>query len=491
MCDTTPQPETVEQAAVELVPEFWPPADPIEPVRAWRIHWLLAPLATIPAVLLPRRMGPHLANSSWAAAYVAHLFSGFVAVGTVFAVAFTFRSGAEPSLASVFLCNPLVELRRALAGSILFLYGMWNGWMEILGTLLALAGIEAGIWIGGLLLIPLYAVGEGARRTYVRCVKLLLWSSACQMPIAWLFMHFAFWADTRLYDENWVVSAWVTCELWWLWAVVRLGGRYGGPKEGPRWQDRRPRCEACGYSLVSLQTDGRCPECGIPVAESLPERRRPPAFATARGLLRRFVGFWETTWQAMSARRFARGLAVWRDHRAGRVYVLIICLLVGLIAAATGIGVYAIAVEFPSPEQPGVWLGEFRPSTVFAYSSGLVAVTLICAICGTAIPAVWMLKTGVFLCHFGFRDMADRVVILYYSTAWLLVPILLAIGGGWASYGIVETWGPFQSFRVAEDTWIDWEAVLWIAFQIPAAATLLMSFLRIRVMLRHTRYANA
>jgi hypothetical protein len=33
-------------------------------------------------------------------------------------------------------------------------------------------------------------------------------------------------------------------------------------------------CERCGYVIEGLPTDGACPECGKPIAESLPERRR-------------------------------------------------------------------------------------------------------------------------------------------------------------------------------------------------------------------------
>jgi hypothetical protein len=37
-----------------------------------------------------------------------------------------------------------------------------------------------------------------------------------------------------------------------------------------------PTCEQCGYNLSFLSTEGRCPECGTPIAESLePDRARP------------------------------------------------------------------------------------------------------------------------------------------------------------------------------------------------------------------------
>lgn len=40
------------------------------------------------------------------------------------------------------------------------------------------------------------------------------------------------------------------------------------------WQDEYTLlCERCGYVVEGLPTEGACPECGKPIAESLPERR--------------------------------------------------------------------------------------------------------------------------------------------------------------------------------------------------------------------------
>jgi predicted RNA-binding Zn-ribbon protein involved in translation (DUF1610 family) len=51
-------------------------------------------------------------------------------------------------------------------------------------------------------------------------------------------------------------------------------------------------CERCGYVVEGLATQGACPECGKPIAESLPERRLGTAWqrgGSSRRLLRTAV----------------------------------------------------------------------------------------------------------------------------------------------------------------------------------------------------------
>ncbi len=55
----------------------------------------------------------------------------------------------------------------------------------------------------------------------------------------------------------------------------------------PVQTDFPPRCESCGYDLTSLSMEGRCPECGLVVAESLSPGRRPGSvWQVESGMLR-------------------------------------------------------------------------------------------------------------------------------------------------------------------------------------------------------------
>lgn len=70
-------------------------------------------------------------------------------------------------------------------------------------------------------------------------------------------------------------------------------------------------CEGCGYVLNGLPADGRCPECGKPLAESAAALRQPPAWDRGREAGNGLVRFLHTT--ASSTFRpaaFFRGLSL-------------------------------------------------------------------------------------------------------------------------------------------------------------------------------------
>src|SRR2546423_4326820 len=86
-------------------------------------------------------------------------------------------------------------------------------------------------------------------------------------------------------------------------------------------------CEGCGYTLNGLPDDGRCPECGKPIAESIGHPRVPPAwerrgphdsFASAFGT------FASTSREVLfHPTRFYKTLATRRDDRAAHRFAQI------------------------------------------------------------------------------------------------------------------------------------------------------------------------
>jgi len=81
-------------------------------------------------------------------------------------------------------------------------------------------------------------------------------------------------------------------------------------------------CERCGYVLNGLPDDGRCPECGKPIAESAGHNRLPtPWDASAESGIDRSRGFIRTTLDViLSPRRFYRTFATRASLAAARSF---------------------------------------------------------------------------------------------------------------------------------------------------------------------------
>ena len=482
------------------IPESWPPAEPLTPVRARRIRWWLAPLVAPAALLCPRRIGPHLGESSLAAAYLAHWFWALVAVGGTFALLMETQDQPHLVATADVSLNPFYEIRRSLAGSVLLLYGAFGDPFARAPALIAIVGIEIAIWPAALLLLPFYAHGEGPRRTYLRCVKLLLWSTVYCAPLFWLSLRgMAYLADRTNLGP--AIAALLPLVLinWWLLSLLRMGGRYAGPAAGPRWNTREPRCERCGYSLVTLPLLARCPECGLQVDESLPEHRRPPAFATARGLFASTKAFWQTTGEALNLRRFARDTTIWTHHRAARNYVLQVAIVTGLLAFGGFIVLGIVARELALDNlAEDLWYtflvplftGQLLDQDYGYYNYEYPVASMFGAFGVAWFVILWVMLCGVFTSWFGFRDVASRLVVLCYASAWLPVVVLLALLGA-SVIVVLHVYGSIGDIKVPGFGYMDGEMAIGMVVEIPAAAALFASFIRLRWALREVRWANA
>jgi hypothetical protein len=174
-------------------------------------------------------------------------------------------------------------------------------------------------------------------------------------------------------------------------------------------------CESCGYDLSATLEEGRCPECGRPVGESLPAHRGGTAWQRAPGLFS-----WALTCKRVlfnPAPEFARlSLA-----RRGTGLLALNCLLAGTLIASPWTGVFI-----------GDWSRTARGTAyeTIAYLSAAGAQSIFATV---VLLALTLLITAVSLAFARSRQWrltrrAAWNVACHASAAWLVagvMPLLL------------------------------------------------------------------
>jgi hypothetical protein len=142
-----------------------------------------------------------------------------------------------------------------------------------------------------------------------------------------------------------VIAATVMASLLWILAALLRGvgaGRVVVPV------DRPPLCRKCGYNLLTIALEARCPECGEPVAASLGRHAQPGVPWEKRQYLGMWRAWWETALAAI-AEPWDTGqrlkVAGAPTHHRG----FLVCHLpfIGLIGSASlfGVAVYSMGLE--------------------------------------------------------------------------------------------------------------------------------------------------
>ena len=167
-------------------------------------------------------------------------------------------------------------------------------------------------------------------------------------------------------------------------------------------------CERCGYVLEGLPTDSECPECGKPIAESMPHRRtgtpwqQKPCWPS---FLRTRAAVLYRPWRTLGVMSFENSNA----HLLFDRIMLTMLLSVLLIAAAVAI----LPSEVPATESLAI--GAF--------------IALVLAVAVTLMTHIEIVGLRFFGSRRGFRiDKTIASTICYHGAhAWIIMAIGLSL----------------------------------------------------------------
>jgi ABC-type tungstate transport system substrate-binding protein len=198
--------------------------------------------------------------------------------------------------------------------------------------------------------------------------------------------------DQRLASRPGFVKAgpYLICSLvltwlsWWLWGVFRgVGSDRSNEKH-----DRPPMCEACGYNLTATPMEGRCPECGGWVVQSLGSDVRPGCVWERRRDLG-WVGAWGQTSMDAVLRPMLLGRQISTTRRVTdhRLFALMHLPIVFGLGYASLVASYILETrDNPFTSEPQVG---FMVAPIFGFIVTMVALGLPLVAAGVTASLHW------------------------------------------------------------------------------------------------------
>jgi len=432
-------------------------------------------VAIVTLWLTPRRTAARCQHTPLWAAWLAHLLAALIAVGVVvggLAImgarlgtpgARVAGSGVETimePLAAMWRASPLsrrwivlmlaglLRLEIVFAGAAIAVVS-WSAQDEPLRQTCRHALRTTWLWTGSF--IPFLVLLFAALIPLQHCVRewfATLTSLGQRLGVR----DFHFWWEARPWlaaHYELVVAVVVTVlTLWILFVLLRAAAT---PRESPP-RDRPPVCETCGYDLSHTAADSRCPECGVPVDESIGAGiRQPNAWERPEGLPR--LGALVRCGLAAAVRpgRFFRGMQTRRGLPRARAFMIFHFALVMLVCPALGSwvtwwdgwpetlpstvdclfwGLFTLWWALSAASLVGIgcqlwWKQNVMPGVlkVFCYTNGLLV--LLAIVCGVACgPMTTLIRTA--LTERWRIGRADAVsVIILAAVAFIVLCLLI------------------------------------------------------------------
>ncbi|NRA58072.1 MAG: hypothetical protein HRU13_08185 [Phycisphaerales bacterium] len=204
----------------------------------------------------------------------------------------------------------------------------------------------------------------------------------------------------------------------------------------PGWADASTLlCERCGYVIEGLPTGGPCPECGLDIALSLPQRRTGTPWQNRRGLGPLAATGWSV------ATRPRRTLDRMRIQPPKIAFLLAIAALpIGCLVGAALVLLFERERPLPGGGTVAWSAGSFFGSWMLALVIGVV---LTPAVAATLWALTWVEARGLVI--FGkqnkFRVPPDlaHTIVRHGAFGWLLcsvgavlaLPLPLTLGLDW------------------------------------------------------------
>ena len=469
----------IDARTSEMVPDAWPPITREAPRPTLKIRGLVALPGMVLLWFMPKRVGACLAGAGWRPAIVAHLLSLTLGLGLAYwmehivplynpksAMFFDLPPRPFPEM-------PIGEmLRLPFASLVISVHGGTATTAGVMQFLAMLGGLEIALVVVALAMMPYAAAGETARRLFGRCLRLTWWSLTILIPLGFGWLLDPWWRATIGLSNAWHSIDYMMLALagvWWLMVLLRSGYRYAGPAEGPAWEPRTPRCESCGYIIARLATTGRCPECGRPIADSLPGRRATVS-PIRLGRFGSLKSFRPRVHAVFKDEAFFDRLSVHHGHARARARLLSTCAVCVILAC---FGIPSVALAFPGvldvvPVNHLADVVSIGCATFFGF-------VVFSGIASLAVSAI------------GRRPVQPSAVASFYALSALaplaLLPIFISAMWLLAGFLVEDDVGRSGVLRAG--------AILLASLAIAGGLWVIARTVRIfRSMLRDTRYAN-